>query len=131
MKNLKSWHSKAGKVSYIYSNIRSTAIDGYTAMSSSEIISFSLRTPSLILFPFSIIPSALYAFQTGTRKSALVTDILALSFSDNAISLLKIDSFQTGCILLSGLFLYDIWWVFGTEVVSPIQSMRLRKTNWI
>lgn len=64
-----------------------------------------------------------------------------MSFSHNALSLLKIDSFKTGMlstgstfglkhanlhrshllgtILLSGLFFYDIWWVFGTEVVSP------------
>jgi len=28
------------------------------------------------------------------------------------------DSFRTGLILLGGLFLYDIWWVFGTNVVS-------------
>lgn len=44
--------------------------------------------------------------------------MLALSFSYNALSFLTIDSFKTGSILLSGLFLYDIWWVFGTEVVS-------------
>lgn len=40
-----------------------------------------------------------------------------MSFSHNSLSLLKIDSFKTGCILLSGLFFYDIWWVFGTDVV--------------
>ena len=55
-----------------------------------------------------------------TRRSGLLTDVLALSFAHNALSLLKIDSFQTGCVLLSGLFLYDIWWVFGTEVVSVL-----------
>lgn len=55
-----------------------------------------------------------------TRRSGLLTDTLALSFAHNSLSLLKIDSFQTGCILLSGLFLYDIWWVFGTEVVSAL-----------
>jgi hypothetical protein len=105
----------------------------------------SFRTPSLVLFPLSVIPSLLYTFPEllpsllvglhsllpsifpevalnpetpiGSKRSALLTDILALSFSHNALSLLKIDSFKTGTILLSGLFLYDIWWVFGTEVV--------------
>ncbi len=38
------------------------------------------------------------------------------------MSLLKIDSFRTGCILLSGLFLYDVWWVFGTTVVRQYLS---------
>lgn len=54
-----------------------------------------------------------------------MTDILALSFSHNALSLLKLDSFKTGCILLTGLFLYDIWWVFGTEVVSEHPPLTL------
>lgn len=40
---------------------------------------------------------------------------------------MKIDSFKTGCILLSGLFLYDIWWVFGTGVVSVLFN---RKRSW-
>ena len=84
-----------------------------------ELLSVSLRTPSLFLLPAGSIPSILYTFGgSATRRSALLTDILALSFSHNALSLLKLDSFKTGCVLLSGLFLYDIWWVFGTEVVS-------------
>lgn len=84
-----------------------------------EILSFSWRTPSIFLIPLGALPSILYTFGTNiTRRSALLTDILALSFSHNALSLLKLDSFKTGCILLSGLFAYDIWWVFGTEVVS-------------
>lgn len=79
----------------------------------------SIRTPSLCLIPLGALPSILYNFGPGhTRRSALLTDLLALSFSFNALSFLTIDSFKTGCILLSGLFLYDVWWVFGTEVVS-------------
>lgn len=50
----------------------------------------------------------------------LLTDVLALSFSHNALSLLKLDSFKTGSILLSGLFVYDVWWVFGTDVVGEL-----------
>lgn len=89
-----------------------------------EYLSVSLRTPSLFLIPAGSIPSILYTFGgSATRRSALLTDILALSFSHNALSLLKLDSFKTGCVLLSGLFLYDIWWVFGTEVVSTVSLL--------
>jgi minor histocompatibility antigen H13 len=70
----------------------------------------------MYLMPVAILPSFLYAI-TSTPKSALLTDILALSFAYNALGLIKLDSFATGCMVLSGLFLYDIWWVFGTEVV--------------
>ena len=78
---------------------------------------FSFRTPSLLLVPLGMIPSIIYVFYSGPTKSVLLTNVLALSFGHHAISLLKIDSFKTGGILLSGLFLYDIWWVFGTKVV--------------
>lgn len=71
----------------------------------------------MYLFPFAVLPSLLYAV-SDSPKSALLTDILAVSFSFNAISLVQLDSFLTGGIVLGGLFVYDVWWVFGTEVVS-------------
>ncbi|KAG1752921.1 signal peptide peptidase-domain-containing protein [Suillus lakei] len=79
----------------------------------------SLRTPTIAVFPLALIPSVLFS---RSRKSALITDILALSFSHNAICLLKLDSFKTGCILLSGLFFYDIYWVFGTDVMLTVAT---------
>ncbi|KAF8556135.1 hypothetical protein OG21DRAFT_1506922 [Imleria badia] len=87
-----------------------------------EVVSVSFRTPTLVLLPVAILPSILYNFSTGSRKSALLTDVLALSFSHNALSILKLDSFKTGCILLSGLFVYDIYWVFGTEVMVKVAT---------
>lgn len=44
----------------------------------------------------------------------VLSNLLALSFSFNAISLLRLDTFFTGMILLTGLFFYDIYWVFGS-----------------
>ena len=73
------------------------------------------------MLPFAVLPSAIYMLSNEANKPALITDILGLSFAYNALCLLKLDSFRTGTILLAGLFLYDIWWVFGTEVVSTIQ----------
>ena len=69
------------------------------------------------MLPLAVVPSFLYA-ASDSSKSALLTDILAVSFSFNAISLVQLDSFLTGSVVLGGLFVYDVWWVFGTEVVS-------------
>lgn len=80
--------------------------------------SLSCRIPTLVLLPLSTIPSVIYSLTTAGRKSVLLTNILSVSFSFNTISLLKLDNFKTGAILLSALFFYDIFWVFGTEVVS-------------
>jgi len=46
-----------------------------------------------------------------------LSNLLALSFAYSSISLFYHDSFLTGSILLGGLFLYDIWFVFGTKAV--------------
>jgi len=73
------------------------------------------------LFPLAVLPSILYAV-SGSPKSALLTDVLAVSFAFNAISLVRLDSFLTGSVVLGGLFVYDIWWVFGTEVMIKVAT---------
>lgn len=47
----------------------------------------------------------------------IIFNILALSLAHTALSTLKLDRFMTGTVLLSGLFLYDVFWVFGSEKV--------------
>ena len=81
----------------------------------------SCRTPSIYLTLVGLAPSVFYIFYCGPKKPILLTNILALSFGHDAMSMLKVDSFRTGSILLSGLFFYDIWWVFGTKVVCDIR----------
>jgi minor histocompatibility antigen H13 len=87
-----------------------------------QVISFSCRTPSIFIVPLGMIPSALYLFYCGPKKPILLTNILALCFGHDAMSTLKVDSFRTGSILLSGLFFYDIWWVFGTKVMVSVAT---------
>jgi minor histocompatibility antigen H13 len=84
-------------------------------------MNISYRTPSLYLTLLGVIPSVHYIFLSGPKKPILLTNILALSFGHDAMSMLKVDSFRTGSILLSGLFFYDIWWVFGTKVVCDVR----------
>lgn len=84
-------------------------------------VQISWRTPTLYLFPIAVLPSFLYAV-SDSPKSALLTDILAVSFSFNAISWVQLDSFLTGSVVLGGLFVYDIWWVFGTDVMVKVAT---------
>jgi minor histocompatibility antigen H13 len=53
-------------------------------------------------------------------KHWIANNILGFSFSLQAISMLNLGSFKIGCILLSGLFFYDIFWVFGTDVMVTV-----------
>ena len=34
--------------------------------------------------------------------------------------MLSLGSFAIGCLLLSGLFVYDVFWVFGTDVMVSV-----------
>jgi len=93
-----------------------------TVVNGTRVWSYSFRRPSLYLSVIGMIPSVLYVFHYGPDKPILLTNVLALSFGHGAISMLKLDSFKTGSILLSGLFFYDIWWVFGTQVMVSVAT---------
>ncbi|KAJ1797042.1 hypothetical protein LPJ56_007054, partial [Coemansia sp. RSA 2599] len=53
-------------------------------------------------------------------KNWVVSNMLGLAFSFWGLYLIRLDSFKTGAIMLAGLFLYDIFWVFGTEVMVSV-----------
>ncbi|KAI8844700.1 peptidase A22B, signal peptide peptidase, partial [Chytriomyces cf. hyalinus JEL632] len=60
--------------------------------------------------------TALYAYS----KHWILSNVFGEAFSIASIQLLSLDSFATGMLLLAGLFLYDIFWVFGTEVMVTV-----------
>ncbi|UZJ55236.1 hypothetical protein CBS101457_004556 [Exobasidium rhododendri] len=70
--------------------------------------------PILITMACSLVGIYLYT------KHWIPSNVLALSLSLSSISMLSLDSFQTGSIMLMGLFLYDIFWVFGTNVMVSV-----------
>ncbi|KAH9449060.1 hypothetical protein MJO29_009926 [Puccinia striiformis f. sp. tritici] len=81
------------------------------------------RNPADVLFSlrftnwhvaYIVISVILSAVQWYT-KQWMLSNMFALSFAFNAITLLKLDSFKTGTVLLGGLFIYDVWWVFGSS----------------
>jgi minor histocompatibility antigen H13 len=51
------------------------------------------------------------------KKHWLANNVLGICFSIEGIEHLSLGSIQTGAILLSGLFFYDIFWVFCTPVM--------------
>lgn len=52
----------------------------------------------------------------------LANNIIALSLATTAIEMIALSSFQIGSILLIGLFVYDIFWVFGTNVMVAVAT---------
>jgi minor histocompatibility antigen H13 len=46
--------------------------------------------------------------------------LFGIAFAINGVELLHLNNVVTGCILLCGLFVYDIFWVFGTNVMITV-----------
>jgi minor histocompatibility antigen H13 len=83
---------------------------------SKEIYKGTFTVIHLVTLFVSLILTAYYV----ATKNWIASNIFGLAFAFNAIQMLSIDSFKTGMILLSGLFFYDIFWVFGTEVMVTV-----------
>lgn len=58
-------------------------------------------------------------FQT---KHYMLNNIFGISLSIKGIESLSLGSFKVGAILLCGLFFYDIFWVFGTDVMVTVAT---------
>ncbi|KAK4482445.1 hypothetical protein RD792_009602 [Penstemon davidsonii] len=66
------------------------------------------------------IPGAFFCAWYASKKHWLANNILGLAFSIQGIEMLSLGSFKTGGILLAGLFVYDIFWVFFTPVMVSV-----------
>jgi minor histocompatibility antigen H13 len=54
------------------------------------------------------------------KKHWIANNLFGLAFSVNGIEFLQLNKMSTGCILLGGLFIYDVFWVFGTDVMVTV-----------
>jgi minor histocompatibility antigen H13 len=104
---------------HIVKNVSGLKLDAYKLVltkKAKEIYSGSFTFIHLATLFVSLLLTAYYV----ATKNWVASNIFGLAFAFNAIQMLSIDSFKTGMILLSGLFFYDIFWVFGTEVMVTV-----------
>ncbi|CAH9083110.1 unnamed protein product [Cuscuta epithymum] len=66
------------------------------------------------------IPGTIFCVWYAKQKHWLANNILGLAFCIQGIEMLSLGSFKTGAILLAGLFVYDIFWVFFTPVMVSV-----------
>jgi len=66
------------------------------------------------------VPCAGGAVAYAVTKKWWLTNLLGSAFSVGGIEMLALGSYAIGCILLAGLFVYDVFWVFGTEVMVSV-----------
>ena len=61
--------------------------------------------------------SLLFCCWYYAQKHWLANNVLGICFSIQGIEHLSLGAVHTGVILLAGLFIYDIFWVFFTPVM--------------
>ncbi|XP_043470364.1 minor histocompatibility antigen H13 [Leptopilina heterotoma] len=54
------------------------------------------------------------------KKHWVANNLFGIAFAINGVELLHLNNVVTGSILLGGLFMYDIFWVFGTNVMVTV-----------
>ena len=66
--------------------------------------------------------AAYWAPGIGMEDKFLVSNFLAWALGMTSLAAISLGSFQTGALLLLGLFCYDIFWVFGTDVMMTVAT---------
>lgn len=84
--------------------------------SNQDIVNYKFSSHDIVSLLCCLVVGAWYLLQ----KHWVANNLFGLAFSINAVELLHLNNVVTGCILLSGLFLYDIFWVFGTDVMVTV-----------
>ena len=68
----------------------------------------------------ALFPSIIFSYFYFKTKHFMLNNVLGISFCVQTIASVSLGSYKTGAILLCGLFFYDIWWVFGTDVMVTV-----------
>jgi len=71
---------------------------------------------SLIVLAAAVACAIAYLY----NKHWLANNIIGLCFAVQGVELLSLPNYKTGAMLLGGLFFYDVFWVFGTDVMVTV-----------
>lgn len=87
-----------------------------TGESKEEIVNYEFDTRDLFCLAISAVVGVWYVL----KKHWVANNLFGLAFALNGVELLHLNNVSTGCILLGGLFVYDVFWVFGTNVMVTV-----------
>lgn len=81
-----------------------------------DIINYKFSSHDVICLILSAVIGVWYLY----KKHWIANNLFGLAFAVNGVEMLHLNNVVTGCILLCGLFFYDIFWVFGTNVMVTV-----------
>jgi minor histocompatibility antigen H13 len=97
--------------------------DTFAKLDEGKLIDIKNNYIDLQVTPYDIICCILSCIQVGIyvyTKSWVYNNILAIVFCVHALQLIFLGNFKTGALLLTLLFFYDIFFVFGTDVMLTV-----------
>lgn len=89
---------------------------GSGVVENEEIFKYEFTTHDLMTLVLSTVVGVWYLM----KKHWIANNLFGMAFAVNGVELLHLNNVMTGCILLGGLFIYDIFWVFGTDVMVTV-----------
>uniref|UniRef100_A0A8C5BJI8 Histocompatibility (minor) 13 n=1 Tax=Gadus morhua TaxID=8049 RepID=A0A8C5BJI8_GADMO len=81
-----------------------------------EVVNYEFDTKDLVCLVIGGVVGVWYVL----KKHWVANNLFGLAFALNGVELLHLNNVCTGCILLGGLFVYDVFWVFGTNVMVTV-----------
>ena len=81
-----------------------------------EVVDLQRTLPELI----ALIPAVIFSIFYLKTKHFMLNNVLGISFCVQTIERVSIGSYAVGAVLLIGLFFYDIYWVFNTDVMVTV-----------
>jgi minor histocompatibility antigen H13 len=79
-------------------------------------LSFSWTLANIVSF----MGSAVFSWFYVQKKHWVLNNVIGICFCLKGIERLSLGTYKIGAILLIGLFFYDIFWVFGTDVMVTV-----------
>ncbi|KAK7570794.1 hypothetical protein V9T40_010161 [Parthenolecanium corni] len=79
-------------------------------------IDYSFTTHDVISLMLCALLGLWYLF----KKHWIANNLFGIAFAINGVEMLLLNNMIIGCILLGGLFVYDIFWVFYTDVMVTV-----------
>lgn len=82
----------------------------------------SLPLDGLITLALGVIATLVYWTPAAMENKFLISNAIAWAIGMVSLGSISLGSYQTGAILLAGLFCYDIFWVFGSDVMMTVAT---------
>ncbi|KAL7439137.1 hypothetical protein ACHAXH_005309 [Discostella pseudostelligera] len=82
----------------------------------------SLPLDGLVTLGLGVLCTLIYWAPAAMEQKFLISNAIAWALGMVSLGAISLGSFQTGAILLAGLFCYDIFWVFGTDVMMTVAT---------